>query len=78
MQLFGLLILMAVQVLADTQTARDGHQHHHLQDLEDPTLPGTALSLTYTVIRFVSISAKCTVVGLNGTLVEAKIRAWDT
>ncbi len=34
----------------------------------------------YTVIRFVSISAKfgsCTVVGLNGTLVEAKIRTWD-
>jgi hypothetical protein len=77
---FGLLILMAVHVLADRQTSRDGHQHQ-LQDLEDPTLPGTALSLTYTVIRFVSISAKfskCTVVGLNGTLVQAKIRTWDT
>jgi hypothetical protein len=72
---FGLLILMAVHVLADRQTSRDGHQHH-LQDLEDPTLPGTALSLTYTVIRFISIIVKfdiCTVVGLIGTLVETKI-----
>ncbi len=36
---------------------------------------------TYTVIRFVSQSAKfsiCTVVGLNGTLVETKICTWDT
>ncbi len=36
---------------------------------------------SYTVIRFVSISAKfgiCTVVGLDGTLAEAKIRTWDT
>jgi hypothetical protein len=35
----------------------------------------------YTVIRFVLNSTKfciCTVVGLNGTLVEAKIRPWDT
>ncbi len=35
---------------------------------------------SYTVIRFVSISAKfgiCTVVGLNETLVEATIRTWD-
>jgi hypothetical protein len=34
----------------------------------------------HTVIRFVSISAKfgiCTIVGLNGTLVKAKIRTWD-
>ncbi len=33
-----------------------------------------------TVIRFVSISAKygiCTVVSLNGTLVEVKIRTWE-
>jgi hypothetical protein len=36
--------------------------------------------LAYTVIRFVSISVKfgiCTVLGLNGTLVEAKIHTWD-
>ncbi len=36
---------------------------------------------THTVIHFVSISAKfgiCTVVGLNETLVETKIRARDT
>jgi hypothetical protein len=35
----------------------------------------------YTAIRFISISAKfgiCAVVRLNETLVEAKIRAWDT
>jgi hypothetical protein len=35
----------------------------------------------YTVIRFVLNSTKfgiCTVVGLNGTLVEAKIRSCDT
>ncbi len=35
-----------------------------------------SLEISYTVIRFVSISAKlgiCIVVGLNGTLVEAKI-----
>jgi hypothetical protein len=35
----------------------------------------------YTAIRFISISAKfgiCTVIGLNETLVEAKIRTWDT
>jgi hypothetical protein len=37
----------------------------------------------HTVIRFVSISAKyifviCTVVGLNGTIVEAKIHTRDT
>ncbi len=34
-----------------------------------------------TVISFVSIIAKfgiCTVVGLNGILVESKIRTWDT
>jgi hypothetical protein len=40
----------------------------------------TSLSLR-TVIRFVSKSAKFwhfTVVGLNGTLVQAKIRSWDT
>jgi hypothetical protein len=38
-------------------------------------------ALACTVIRFVSINAKfgiCTVVGLNGTLVEGKIRTWDT
>ncbi len=35
----------------------------------------------YTLIPFVKISAKsglCIVVGLNGKLVEAKIRTWDT
>ncbi len=38
-------------------------------------------ALTCTVIPFVSINAKfgiCTVVGLNGTIVEAKIRTWNT
>jgi hypothetical protein len=44
---------------------------------------GNQLLLTHTVIviHFVSIGAKfgiCTVVGLNGTLVEAEIRTWDT
>jgi hypothetical protein len=35
----------------------------------------------FLAVRFVSISAKfgiCTVVALNGTLVEAKTRAWGT
>ncbi len=35
----------------------------------------------YTVIRFVTISAEfgiCTMVGLNVTLVEDKMRIWDT
>jgi hypothetical protein len=39
------------------------------------------IELVCTVIRFVSNNAKfgiCTVVGLNGTLIEAKIRTWDT
>ncbi len=37
--------------------------------------------VAYTVIRFVTISAEfglCTMVGLNVTLVEAKMRIWDT
>jgi hypothetical protein len=37
------------------------------------------VSVIYIVIRFVSISAKfgiCTVVDLNGTLVEGKIRTF--
>jgi hypothetical protein len=41
----------------------------------------SSYSKIHTVIRFVSISAKfaiCTIVGLNGKLVEAKIRTWDT
>ncbi len=49
------------------------YQRTCIKDL-DPSLPST-------VIRFVSISAKfgiCTIVGLNWTLVEAKIRIWDT
>jgi hypothetical protein len=35
----------------------------------------------HIVLRFVSTYAKfgiCAVVGLNGTLAEAKIRTWDT
>jgi hypothetical protein len=43
--------------------------------------PRTELYAIHNVIRSVSIGAKfgiCIVVGLNGTLVEAKIRTWDT
>ncbi len=56
----------------------------------DPRIPSTGCfwvltyehqEITYTVLRFVSISAKFgiwTVVALYETLVEAKIRTWDT
>ncbi len=48
---------------------------------EMPAPPVKCEMALCSVIRFLSISAKfciCTVVGLNGTFVETKIRLWNT
>ncbi len=43
-------------------------------------LLATLIFLTFCIARYVSISAKfgiCTILGLNGTIVEAKRLTWD-